>query len=562
MKRDARALDTREAKRTEDSGVQRARGSLDLHKLSPFELKDQLIEIADEAAKARAATMLNAGRGNPNWIAVPPRDAFFLMGQFALTEAKRTWDEPDVGLAGMPKSPGIADRFGAFLSSTPEGPGRALLLRALEYGVKTLGFDPDKFVWEMTDAVIGDNYPVPDRMLVHAEAIVRTYLEREMCDGRPPPGKFEYYAVEGGTAAMAYVFRSFLVNRILQKGDSIALGTPIFTPYLEIPLLDEFDLHVVKVQQTEMTPDGRHAWQYSDEELKKLEDPHIKAFFVVNPANPGAVAIDPRAMETIVQIVKTKRPDLILLTDDVYGTFVEGFRSFAAELPHNTVLVYSYSKHFGCTGWRLGVLGVHEKNVIDEIIARHPDDIRARLNRRYESTFLEPEKVKFIDRVVADSRAVALNHTAGLSLPQQLQMTLFSLFALLDEGDRYKHRCREVVRKRLEGLARGLGVALPDDPQATGYYQTIDLENWLRKTVGDEFVEYAKEHGDPLDIVMSMARNGCVLLNGNGFDAPPWSARVSLANLDDDAYPKIGEQMRTLVLAAIDRWKKSKKRGG
>ena len=41
----------------------------DYTKLSPFELKDKLIEMADESTKTRAAVMLNAGRGNPNWIA-------------------------------------------------------------------------------------------------------------------------------------------------------------------------------------------------------------------------------------------------------------------------------------------------------------------------------------------------------------------------------------------------------------------------------------------------------------------------------------------------------------
>ena len=40
--------------------------SADYSKLSPFELKDLLIGMADEAAKTRAAVMLNAGRGNPN----------------------------------------------------------------------------------------------------------------------------------------------------------------------------------------------------------------------------------------------------------------------------------------------------------------------------------------------------------------------------------------------------------------------------------------------------------------------------------------------------------------
>jgi aspartate 4-decarboxylase len=534
------------------------RGSLGLGKLSPFELKDQLIEIADEAAKARAVTMLNAGRGNPNWIAVPPREAFLLVGEFALGEARRTWSEPQNGVGGMPSSPGIAARFRAFLDGAKDGPGRALLRRSLDYGVATLGFDADAFVWELADAAIGDNYPVPDRMLRHAEQVVHAYLMREMCDDRPPPGRFALYAVEGGTAAMAYVFPSLVANRVLKPGDTIALGTPIFTPYLEIPHLDEYRFEVVKVAQTDMAPDGRHAWQYASEELDKLEDPRVKAFFVVNPANPGAVAIDAHGLQRIVRIVKTRRPDLIILTDDVYGTFVPGFRSLAAELPGNTILVYSYSKHFGCTGWRLGVIAMHEDNVVDRLIVRLPDADRAALARRYGSISLAPDRLRFIDRLVADSRAVALNHTAGLSLPQQLQMTLFSLFALLDEGDRYKRRCQQIVHERLAGLVRGLGVPLPEDPNGTAYYQTLDLENWCRQHVGPEFVEYVKKHGDPIDIVLAMARRGQVLLNGNGFDAPPWSARVSLANLPDDAYPRIGGELRQAVEAAIERWHKAK----
>ena len=54
--------------------------------ISPFELKNKLIDMADESIKKIAHTMLNAGRGNPNWIATEPREAFFLLGQFGLCE--------------------------------------------------------------------------------------------------------------------------------------------------------------------------------------------------------------------------------------------------------------------------------------------------------------------------------------------------------------------------------------------------------------------------------------------------------------------------------------------
>jgi aspartate 4-decarboxylase len=365
--------------------------------LSPFQLKDQLIAWARDFTQNKAATheLLNAGRGNPNWIATIPREAFFLLGQFALQECRRVWDGGH--LAGMPHADGIGDRLRAHIEQR-QGEGAGLLRRALDYGVETLGFAPDPFVHELVDGIIGDNYPVPDRMLVHAEQVVRKFLDKTMCAGRPPAGRFDLFAVEGGTAAMCYLFGSLVTNGVLARGDTIALGTPIFSPYLEIPKLEDFSFQTLEVEQSEMAG-GRHIWQYADAEIAKLQDPRVKAFFLVNPSNPASVAIRPETHERIVQLVRTRRPDLIVLTDDVYGTFVEGFRSLPADLPHNTILVYSFSKYFGCTGWRLGVVALHEENVIDQAIARLPEPQRQRLHRRYADLTLDPGALKFIDRI-------------------------------------------------------------------------------------------------------------------------------------------------------------------
>jgi aspartate 4-decarboxylase len=113
---------------------------------------------------------------------------------------------------------------------------------------KPFGFDADAFVYEMTDSIIGDNYPAPDRMLVHAEKIVHRYLMWSMCGDKPPAGEFKLYTVEGGTAAMCYIFKSLMANRLLRKGDSIALGTPIFTPYIEVAELEDYALKAVHVK--------------------------------------------------------------------------------------------------------------------------------------------------------------------------------------------------------------------------------------------------------------------------------------------------------------------------
>jgi aspartate 4-decarboxylase len=515
-------------------------------KVSPFEIKDKLISLAKVRSRESAHAMLNAGRGNPNWVATTPREGFFLLGQFSIEESKRTIDIPDLG--GMPDQPGIALRFNAFLEAQNGAPGADFLRAAVNYAVQRFGFDPDAFVHELVDSIIGDNYPVPDRMLVHTERVVHEYLMWAMCDNRPPDGKFDLFAVEGGTAAMCYIFKSLVQNKILHKGDTIALGTPIFTPYLEIPHLNDYEFKVVHVQATQ-----ENRFQFSDKELAKLEDPRIKAFFLVNPGNPSSVAVSQPVINKLVELVTAKRPNLIILTDDVYGTFVRGFRSLMAELPHNTIGVYSYSKYFGCTGWRLGVVALHGDNIIDRMIRALPQKDRAELNHRYGSLTLEPEKLKFIDRMVADSRDVALNHTAGLSLPQQVQMALFSLFQLIDNDDSYRTSVMQIVHKRLKATVDGLGIEPEITPLFAAYYGIVDFEFWMRRYGGEDVVQFMKEYYHPLDIVYRLAADhGMVLLNGGGFDAPDWSVRISFANLDDDVYDDIGRAVRAVARTYVE----------
>jgi aspartate 4-decarboxylase len=285
----------------------------------------------------------------------------------------------------------------------------------------------------------------------------------------------------------------------------------------------------------------------------------VKAFFIVNPGNPSGMAMNRETIAKIVKLVKTKRPDLMLLTDDVYGTFVDDFRSLLGELPQNTIGVYSYSKYFGCTGWRLGVIAIHEDSIFDKMIAKLPDEHVKALDKRYGPITLEPRKFKFIDRIVADSRDIGLNHTAGLSLPQQVMMTMFSLYELMDEKKDYQKACKEIVNRRIHILLEGMDLQVPPNPSFDAYYALIDFEFWARKNIGDEAVEYLKKHVHPLDLAFRLAEaHGIVLLNGGGFEAPNWSMRVSLANLPDEAYEDIGRGVRAIARGYRDMYEASK----
>ena len=521
--------------------------------LSPFEIKDELIHLAKNTSRTTQSAFLNAGRGNPNWIATTPREGFFLLGQFALTESRRVMEHP-AGVGGMPQANGIAGRFDAWLTKHADMPGADFLSAMVEFAVKTFKFESEAFVHELVNSIIGDNYPVPDRMLVHNEQIVHEYLMWAMCGKPRPAGKFDLYAVEGGTAAMCYIFKSLKANRLLHPGDTIALGTPIFTPYVEMTHLEDYDLKMVQIGAPQ-----ENRFQFTDTEIEKLEDPKVKAFFVVNPGNPTGMALSKETIAKIANLVKTKRPDLMLLTDDVYGTFVDDFRSLLGELPHNTIGVYSYSKYFGCTGWRLGVIAVHEDNIFDKMIAQLPKaDVKA-LDKRYGALTLEPRKIKFIDRIVADSRDVALNHTSGLSLPQQVMMTLFSLSEMMDTDKRYQAACKEIVYRRVMAMIDGLGLELSPNPHFDAYYGLIDFEFWARKNIGEDAVTYLKKNIHPLDLAFRLAEShGIVLLNGGGFEAPDWSLRVSLANLPDEAYDEIARGVRSIARGYRDAYEASK----
>lgn len=521
--------------------------------LSPFELKNELIKLAKDTEKRRIRLMLNAGRGNPNWTAATPRQAFFTFGQFAVEETQLNWSEGD--LAGMPEKEGIYNRFQLYVRHHPDAPGIDLLKEIIEYGIKEHEFDPDKWVYELADAIIGDNYPVPDRMLVHVEQVVKDYVIKEM-GGNIKTATHDLYATEGGSAAMCYIFDSLFANRLLSSGDKIALFVPIFTPYVEIANLPRYNFEIIKIYASQVNADGRHTWQYPKEQLEKLADTSIKLACIVNPSNPPSVAMDEESMCYLKQIVESENPHLMIVTDDVYGTFADKFKSLMVCIPYNTLGIYSYSKYFGATGWRLGVIALAKENVYNQLLSELSEETKDILRNRYGALTTDPDNIPFIDRIVADSRQVALNHTAGLSTPLQVQMAFFSIFALLDTDDTYKEQTKHICRRRKHLLYDNLDeLTFVQNPYSTSYYNEFDLLIWAKLKYGEEFVDYLKNNRSSLEFLFELAdRYGIVLLNGSGFEGPSWSVRVSLANLKDEEYVEIGKAINELFAEYAEEW--------
>lgn len=494
-----------------------------------------------ELAKTNEAgySVLDAGRGNPNWINTQARYAYTRFSDFSTRECEL--DMSEGSMAGHARQEGIGERFDAAMD--PENDTDAFLIAAVDYCVNTLGLEKDTLLKELADAVIGDYYPSPSRCLPCTEIILNAYLQSTLYHGADLAGETMVFPTEGGSAAMVYIFEALSHNRLLNPGDQIAIATPIFTPYMQIPSVKNYGLVSIDVSSSE-----KENWDIAETELAKLEDPSVKAFFLVNPSNPASHALSEKTLERLKLAVE-KNPDLIILTDDVYGTFAEDFRTVYSILPYNTILVYSFSKLYGVTGWRVGLIAMNKNNVCDRLLSELPEEDKTFLHDEYSIVTAEPENMLFLDRVVADSRSIGLYHTSGLSTPSQVFMAMMSLTHLVNaEEDPYIRLANETVRARYTALMNALELPADDSAQNAQYYTLVDVTAIAGNRYGTDFADWLKESRTEIDFLNDLAREkGVVLMYGPGFSAPDGTVRISLANLNAEEYTEIARRLFELL---------------
>lgn len=342
---------------------------------------------------------------------------------------------------------------------------------------------------------------------------------------------------------MVYIFDALSHNRLLKKGDQIAIATPIFTPYMQIPSVKNYGLVSVNVDST--AEDNR---DISEKELSKLEDPSVKAFFLVNPSNPASHALSEGTLKRLQQVLE-KNPDLIILTDDVYGTFAEDFQTVYSVMPYNTILVYSFSKLYGVTGWRVGLIAMNKNNVCDRLISELPEEDREFLRNEYSIVVSEPDQMPFLDRVTADSRSIGLYHTSGLSTPSQVFMDIMALTHLIyAEEDPYIKLANETLNSRYLTLMDSLGLPADEGAENARYYALVDVWSLCAAHYGADFSDWLGESRTEIDFLDDLAgKKGVVLMYGPGFSAPEGTVRISLANLNKEDYKEIARRLFELL---------------
>ncbi|MEP6649421.1 MAG: bifunctional aspartate transaminase/aspartate 4-decarboxylase [Lapillicoccus sp.] len=493
------------------------------------------------AARESGHRVVNAGRGQPNWTVTEPRAAFFRLGLFATQEAQQHsttdfWGE-------MPPVAGIHGRLMANLhAAVRTDMGTAFLRSAVAFAIDELGFDPDAWVHELVRSVLGFGYPSPNRMQPHLEQVAERYVVRFTGSPLDDDHRFDVFATEGGAAAMTYIFTTLQVNGIVGPGDAVAVATPTYTPYLQIPVLEQIGFSVVEVKAASHQP-----YRFDEGALDTLRDPRIKVFFLINPGNPDSRAVRPERLEELRRIIETDRPDLLVVNDTAYATFVEDFHGVTATVPRNVLLLHSFSKGYAATGNRLGFVAVHRDSVADELLRAMPTDVKERLRARYQAASADVDAMPFVQRLLADSREVALHNIAGLATPDQVQMTLFELAYLMPEGAAYVTGARAKLQDRLNALYAGLGVPAPGGKDSH-YYGMVDIMAVARARHGEELVERLTRTMAPDEVALRLAADsGVIVQTGPSFQGDPWDIRLSLASISEDEAREVARAFVELV---------------
>jgi len=157
------------------------------------------------------------------------------------------------------------------------------------------------------------------------------------------------------------VIGKFLMTT-MEEGDEVLYPTPGY-PIYESQV--NFFGGIRKPYIFKETEDG---FALDMEYLKSLITPKTKALIYNNYQNPTGACSSPEEMKALAEL--TIKHNLMVLSDEAYFDVIyEGKPQSIVSLPgmeERSVILYTFSKKFAMTGWRLGA-AVGPKDVIDQI---------------------------------------------------------------------------------------------------------------------------------------------------------------------------------------------------
>jgi aspartate/methionine/tyrosine aminotransferase len=174
------------------------------------------------------------------------------------------------------------------------------------------------------------------------EALADKVAHRNGYEARPD----QVVVTQGGIQALYLVLRA-----LLEPGDEVLLPNPAWPNFRMIAhLLGARVLSYPLVAEADFLP--------RLEDLERLVTPRTRAILVNSPSNPLGTVLPRELVETLLTFARQR--SLWFISDEVYdevvfdGAFVSA--GSLADPSDQLVSVYSFSKVYAMTGWRVGYL--------------------------------------------------------------------------------------------------------------------------------------------------------------------------------------------------------------
>ncbi|MCQ3803695.1 MAG: pyridoxal phosphate-dependent aminotransferase [Acidimicrobiia bacterium] len=146
---------------------------------------------------------------------------------------------------------------------------------------------------------------------------------------------------------------------LCDPGDAILLSDPTWPNYAMMAVLQGLE-----VRRYNLRPED--GWLPNPDEIEKLITPNCRALVLVSPSNPTATVIGEDLMRELLEVAR--RHDLWVISDEVYDAITFGKPAFSAYRidPERVISVFSFSKTYAMTGWRVGY-AVARRDVAEQL---------------------------------------------------------------------------------------------------------------------------------------------------------------------------------------------------
>jgi aspartate aminotransferase len=289
---------------------------------------------------------------------------------------------------------------------------------------------------------------------------------------------------------------------LLDEGDEAVIPNPYWVSYPDM-------VKLAGATVRELVTTAADGWIPRPEALEKVLTPKTRVVMLGSPSNPTGAVWSEAALRGIAKVL-SRRPDIIILSDDIYGRLVYGgararnLLEVAPELQSRTVLVNGCSKAYAMTGLRLGW-------------AAGPQAIISAMNKVQDSSTSNPNSL-------AQWAAVA-----ALNGPQEPV-----------EAMRVQFERRRDLMHALVTAIPGVTSTKPDG----AYYVFCDVSRYLGRKLRGEPVQGTVRLAEVL-----LEEHGVAVVPGSAF-GPEGYLRLSFAT--SDAEIRRGVERMAKGLAALE----------